>query len=98
MAKLTAKFTNPDGARLTIFCKSGKRGFNVAASLKTPGAATQTGCRSSHATESEATTAFAALKDQAVKNGWLTEQAKPTRSAFETIPVADSKKKSHKAA
>jgi hypothetical protein len=91
MTKQSAKFTNSDGAKLTIFAKEAKRGgFNIGASLKSPGEPAKTGCRSRFDTEAEATAAFAELKQQATKGGWVTV-ARKDRSAFSVIPPATLK-------
>jgi hypothetical protein len=91
MAKLVAKFTNADGAKLRVYANPGKKGFNVAASLKTPGQHAQTGCRRTCASDAEATAAFNALIQDAHKNGW-SEVVKKDRNAFTSIPPAKGKK------
>jgi hypothetical protein len=88
MAKMVAKFVNQDGARLVVFAKTGKRGVNVAASLKHVGEGAQTGCRSTHATEEEGAAAFNQLKQAAIANGWSLVLPK-VRSSFSTIPMAN---------
>ena len=95
MAKLKATFVNGEGARLTVFAKSGKRGVNVAASLKEVGAPASTGCRSTHQTEEEGTAAFNDLKASAIKNGWVAT-VKKDRNAFSVIPMASGEVKAAK--
>jgi hypothetical protein len=92
MNKLVAKFTNAEGSKLTIFARNAKRGgVNVAASLKVPGEQAQTGCRSTVATETEGTEAFAALKASAIANGWAAIEKKDRDGSFSTIPMANPK-------
>src|SRR5258706_7937648 len=95
--KQTAKFTSADGgAKLSIQAKQGKKGVNVLATLKNPGQPAQTGCRATFSTEADATKQFAALKADAVKNGW-TETVKKDRNAFTAIPPAAAKQAAAKA-
>jgi hypothetical protein len=61
--KLSNRYINEIGSVLRISAKNGKRGVHVSAMLSVPGQPTQTGCRSTVATEAEAEakTAFDAL-------------------------------------
>jgi hypothetical protein len=86
--KLSNRYINEIGSVLRISAKNGKRGVHVSAMLRVSGQPTQTGCRSTVATEAEAKTAFDALCHDAVKNGWVLS-AQKERSSFTAIPQAN---------
>lgn len=91
-------------AVLTVYLRVGKKGLNVAASLKKPGEKAVPGARetfvetdpvSEPSAEQRALVYFTKLKTDAIGNGW-TEKVKPVkkdrvkkdRNAFVTIPAA----------
>jgi hypothetical protein len=96
MTKLSARFENVTGSKLSIFAREGKRGsYNVGASLRTPGEPTRTGCRDRFTSEGDASKAFETLVADALKKGWSEIKVeRKTRSAFDAIPLAKPPKKS----
>lgn len=91
-------------AILTVYLRAGKRGLNVAASIKKPNEKAMPGARESFvetdpvsepSAEQRALAHFEKLKADAITNGW-TEKVKPVkkdrvkkdRNAFMTIPSA----------
>ena len=91
MTKQTVRFTNAGGSKLTVRMTAGKKTLNVSASLKHKGQPAATGCRHRFGLdqEAEAMKTFAALRSDAVTNGWtvLPEQHRPT---FSAIPMANA--------
>ncbi len=99
MAKFTrvTKLIAADGVtRLRIYAHSGKSGFNLGATLRSPGQKAQTGAQASVETLAEAESAFTKMVDEAVKRGWtvrVTNTGIGNRSRFTEIPDAPAAKK-----
>jgi len=90
MKNLKARYS-VNGAKLTITTRNGKKGINVAATLRVPGQKATTGSRSTHESEADATAAFNLLCETAVAKGWSvkTKTAK-SANAFDEIPDASA--------
>lgn len=75
---------------LTVHLRQGKRGFNVAVTVKAKDQRAKTGCRAAHANQAEAEKAFQALSADAVKRGWtlFSDKKRSAVGAFSDIPSA----------
>jgi len=88
MKNTKARFVSADHV-MSVTMRQGKKGINVAATVRAPGRKALTGSRSTHETEAAATEAYDALRNDAVAKGW-TAKTKQARSAnaFAEIPTA----------
>jgi hypothetical protein len=103
MKNTFTRFLSAGKSTLLVYLRTGKRGLNVAASLKNPGTKATTGARQVFAftedeplvnTEDKARTAYSVLLTDATDKGWIAvvKAAKKVRVAkrigFESIPDA----------
>lgn len=75
---------------MSITVRQGKRGFNVASTVREAGKKGVTGSRSTHETEEAATAAYSALVADATAKGWQARtKAARTSSSFAEIPTPE---------